>query len=836
MINAFRSLFSPAPHLPILTVYAPAAPVIQRVLDARLTDIANRRSTIGEALPWIDSGYRLPRGTTLKILKRMGEQLSQGTKNAGRLEALRLKLGTTTVRSEGVLDRKECKALSAAMGQMAKSLRYPGSLGEESLPTRDICKGLQAIGKASAMQWKLEQEIKKREEKYKMFQHAGARRSKGVSIEVGGGLGLPLALSATLGGALGKSHVVATDDIHNVQDIWQTGITGRAKASVGTEVGLGIDILGSVEYARGPLCEWGTANERAAMKATARINQVQGMGRLIHALRPLSGALGIKTRPLLGRYDATLQRADQHRESFPGHVSRLGIGIEPTTWKALTRPRLRPLMATLTTKKAAGQLNVSLPFASAGAGVVTSEMRIDAAIKTSLSTYLDVASRTSRLDTERVEALEKRATRLWARHTEDSPMYGVASTSRPKFLLLPNGKTLAERLAIFESDIDSYERIARDNDLKPRDAKSVLREKLFARSWLAVHREDVLIHMLLVHASLKSQAISTGDMSSVPLLKETFERTADRLYSMRIRHDSERVYEASSVTDQLTQSIRSKTVSLNIGVGQDFGQVGVSGSLTHIERDDPNPLREGEYIDLELAFSATADPAALLASVLGSLEEKIDSRMFSDVSTFLGMHSTALSAGMRVQMRFYKPSYQDDLVFPEDAEGYRFQTARFFRDINGSLGGSASLPVLGAVTANVGLQVHRGSSTYLREIFGGNTLTGPLLRYMRLRSFPDADACWQAFCIEQENSLVDLMKGLGNPQSEVAKEALYWSELLPDSGGKHAIFKKAMETFRADGAQVSTAIESLSAFFNELQEPFNAMKRRSRWLVPEPLV
>ena len=844
MINAIRSLFIPAPAVPVLVRYLPDPPVTKPILSTRFTGIANRRSSMaaiqaehdsGEALPWLDGDYRLPRGTTLLILERLQKQFIQGSKDGRRLETLRKEIGATPARSQASLDRKECKALASVMGKIADSSNDSAGVGDGALLSRDLFKGLRAIGKASAMQGKLEREIVKREQRYRMFQHVGAYRSKGMSIGAGGGFSVPLAVSAELGCVSGKSRLVATDDIHNVQDICQTSIKGWAKASVGTDIGLGIDVHGSVEYARGPLCEWGTASERAAIKATARINQVQGIGRLINGLRPLSKTLGMEVKPVLGRYDATLQRADQHRDTLPELISGLGIGLEPSTWKALTRPRLKPLKATLTAKKAAGQLNVSLPIALAGASVMASEMSIAARVRTEFSTYLDACPQAPDFDAERVDALERRARRLWNRDAEGSLLHGLVNTSRPKFYLLPKEKTLADRLKLLEGEIDGYERMARDNDLKPKDPEGVQQEKEFARSWLAVRREDVLIHMLLVHASLKSKAIRAGDMSSDPLLKSAFERIACRLYNMRIRHDSERVHEATSVTDQLTQKIRTKTVSLNMGAGHDFGRVGVSGSLTHIDRDDPNPLREGQYIDLELALSATANPGALLNSVLDSLKEKIDSSMLSDVSTYLGMHSSDLTAGMRVQMRFYKPKYQDDLHFPEKAKGYHFQTARFFRDFGGSLGAQIPLPVSGGITANVALNVHRSSSSLLREQFGSNTLSGSLLRYMRLKDMPDADVRWKAFCTEHESSLVGLMKALGDGDSDAAKEAAYWNKRRAGTAGGHAVFAQ-MRNFRKDSSDVKKAIEQLSAFFGDLQEPFNAMKRTSPWLVPTPLV
>jgi hypothetical protein len=813
-----------------------------RMIASYLKAVANRSSQTmkaqpdggaGETLPWLDGNLRLPRATIIKILQSMYQKLDGGPIDSGRLRMLRERIEAMSDRiAHDSLDRTECKALIALMGKIGKLSFDQHDFSGRGLFLRDLCQGLRAVGKASAIQLKLEQEIARREQKYTMFQRPGAYQSNGATIHAGGTLGVPHAVSLSLGCAFGKTRLVATDDIINVQDIHQASFKAQAKAAVGTDIGLGADIQGSAEYTRGPLYEWGTANERAAIKAMEKVNQARGIGRLVNGLKPLTQALGVKVKPVLGRYDAAMQRADRYRDTLPMLISALGIRLQPTAWNAPAYPTLRPLRATLTTVKASGQLNASWLAGSAGMSGTVSRAHISAAVKTDFATYLDSDTRTSEQDMQRVHALAKRAERLWSADEANSPKLRLLTEQSPG---RPAGRTLEERLAHFEAEIDQFEHMARYQDLNPHVPAAAAIETSFASSWLAASREEVLIHMLDAHAWLKSRAIASGEMSSVSSLKEAFARTASKLYNMRVRHDSKHVFESTSVVDQLTQKIKSETVSLNVGAGLDFCGAGFRGGLTHIRRDDPNPLREGRYIDVELAFSATASPGALIAAVLDSLQGKIDASMFADVSTYLGMHTSDIGVGARVQIRFFRPRYQSDPDFGEKARGYHFQTARFFRDTNGSLGAQAPLPLIGGVAVDAGLQIQRANSSHVRELFGNNTLSGPMLRYMRLLDTPDADARWRAFCQEQKDSLVGLMEALGDRKSDVAQEAAYWSGKRLGTNQDHPIFAQ-MKTFRQGFSHVSTAIEQLSAFFGDLQEPFNTMKRASPYLAPQPLL
>lgn len=815
-------------------------PEIDTTVSAHLARIANshrgtpvaRPDPGHKPLPWLDGNHRLPRDTILRMLESMHAAFSDDQVHFKRLDALRTLIDAMSARgADEPLDRKECKALAALMRKIGKSSFDRDGFHGRSQLLRDLCRALRAVSKASAIQWKLEQEIARQEEKYRMFQQSGAYRSKGAAISAGGVFGVPFAMSARLGGALGRTKLVSTDDILNVQDIYQSSIKAQAKIAMGTDIELGIDAQASVEYTRGPLYEWGDANEHAAARAMARVNRVRGLKQLINGLKPLSQALGVKVKPALGRYDAIMQRADRHRDTLPMLASALGIHLQPTTWKAPSHPTLKPVKATLTTIKATGQLNASWLAASTGVGAVASRTCISVPIKTDFSRYLDGGPPTSELDRQRADVLAKRGHRLWSADEANSPQYRLLTEEGRGQLA---GWTLEERLAYFEAEIDQYEHLARYNDLNPGSPSAASAETSFASSWLAASREDVLIHMLDAHAYLKARAIRSGDMQSVPLLKETFARTASRLYNMRIRHDSERVYEATSVTDCLTQYMRHKTISLNVGAGLDLCRNGVSASLAHIHRDDPNPLREGQYIDIELAFSAAASPDVLLEPLLDSLQGNIDDSMFADVSSYLGTHSSDIGAGVRIQIRFYRPGYQSDPHFPEKARGYHFQTARFYRDRGGSLGAQVPVPLFGGVAADLGVHIHRNSSAQVREHFGNNTLTGPMLRYMRLRDAPDADARWGAFCEGQKSSLAGLMDALGDPASDVAKEAAYWSERRADAKDRHPIFAQ-MKTFRQGLSHYSTALKQLGVFFGDLQEPFNALKRDSPWLVPVPL-
>jgi hypothetical protein len=767
-----------------------------------------------DPLPWIDNKYRLPRETTLKVLARISQAQPAGIHG---LEALHARLDTESGLADDSLDRKECKAVAALMASV------------DNAPLRDLCRGLRAVAKASAIELKLEQEIAAREERYRVFERPGAFWLTGASAGVGAQCGLPFGASFGLGGELGKATQDVTDDILNTQTIRQTSIKGRGGAEVGFTSEFGAEISGSVDYNYGHLCEWGTANDRAAIKARARINRVPVMGRLIHSLRPFLAVFGISAKPMLGRYDIIKQHADSYRDTLPMLLSKLDIKAEPATWQVPTGVPPKPLHAILTIAKATGQLSASLPVASSDISGTRSIARISAEIKTDFSTYLDDETQATEPGKQRFDALKNRAERLWSSSEANSPQCRL-EWKRPGVR-----RSLEEALQLFEAETSHYEQIARYNDLHPKQAGAAAIEKSLAVSWLADSREDVLIHMLDMHAGLKSAAVLSGDMEAGSALEETFARIAYKLYNMRIRHDSDRVHEATCVTDHLTQKIDSNTVSLSVGAGPEFVKAKIGGSVTHMKRDDPNPLREGRYIDIELEFSGTASPAALIGTVLGSLKDKVEDAVFEEVSSYLAMHSSDIEAGVGVQIRFFKPAYQWEKSFPGEAKGYRFQTARFYHDRSGSLGARVPLPVFAGVTATVDLRAHRSTRSLVREQFGSHTLTGPLLRYMRLRSVSDPEGSWDKFCKEQESSLTGLMKALGKSSSNAAQEAAYWDKKRVGDQPKHPIFEQ-MTDFLEKRSDTKTAIGHLTAFFADLQEPFKTMKRNSPLIVPEPLV
>lgn len=811
---------SPLPREKLKTMASNLAN-ISHASDGRAAD---RTAMSGDdALPGIGDDYRLPRLTVLSILGRMQDTQNHMPCNTQRARYLDKLYGALAARSMNEpLDAKESKALAALMRSIRQGLPKASQdrpvmgwqrFGGGVQLMRDVCDAMRAFSKAAAMRIKLEEETARWEAKYSSLGFPGTSHVKQSAVHLGVSGGLPGLVSLGGGVRLGHTKVLTADDAINVLSMRERAgrIYGKATAGVADTVGVAGEAW--VEYAKAPAMDLGLVEDAAARAALKGLNRTNGLQQLRNAWRKLIGH-----RAQASTYDQIMRRANAYRDKLPMLVSSWGMRLQPMARALPSALSQVPLRAVVNQWRSnlAGAASAGVVSASATASNQLTEVR--AALLTPISTYLEHEDMDTPIDHRRIEAIIQRGERLLGDDPATSPL--------PRLVVAGNAlRSCAAALKQLEAEVDHYEQVARYDSISPKDVRHV--EASFLQSWKAATREEVLVHMLDAHAWLRlnPQDLKPGDEDNQ--LAMDFDRVARKIHEMDVGHDREKVRNSSSVADRFMQKIRTSSIHMRVGAGIDAIGAGVGIGVYQVHRQDPNPLRSGECIDIELNFSLMSQLSQLAGSILDAIKPTLpDASLVEDISGLLGhglsQMTADISGGGRIVFRFYKPAYQGDVTFPDEAKGYRFQTARFYRELSFGIGPSFGIPVVPGLMADVAVSTGIARSNAMFEHFGDNSLSGPLNRYMRLKDSKDPAGSWAAFTLAQAKSLRKLMERLGDPASAVHHEARYWDSLR---GVKevHPIFSQMQGIRTAKVVDEAEAIAQLSAFFAELSGPFAQM-------------
>lgn len=796
---------------------------------------------------WTDGDPRLHRAGTVILLKAMHARLQQEpTAPAKRMQQLDSLITALQCDTAPLLQLDESRRLAALAGK----LRH----GVPQQTVAETCRSLRAVAKAAAMQCQLDAETKQRLQVLKAFEMPGTSSSRYIEVSMGGTVGLPAALAAGLGIRAGQRSTLSTDDALNTLRIKESVVGANASldAELGSLVGAGLH--GNVSYHHGTLAESGTAADHAALEAYEHLNRPTGsrLRRLLDAPRRWWQAA--RGAPRWGGYEATLQQAGIHRRRLPMLASALGVVLDPRAPAALLKRPALPLSGIINTVSVGADAAFSLPLSSASLSCGRSNIRISVPLPTPSADYLDqppIAD--AAIHRQRLDSIIERSQHLYGQYTGGQPRPlsrllnmdplrvptpgPLGAALRAQYPPTPPTaqRSAAQALDYLDAEIATYQAMLQHRLHHPAAVRAPIAS--FQRSWLATTHDAVMVNMLQAHARLKLEALGSDAASPLPAppsataLRMQFAAVASKILALGSDQPG-KVLDATSVKDRLTQTIASKTLTLRVGADTPHADLAAVLTVAQLERADPNPLRAGSYLDLTVSLSAMTSLSSLLPQLAGHLDNP---QLLETITSALGAHSSLdLSGFQALHLRFYRPTYQSDPAYPSAVRGYRFQTRRLQRGAAVSLGSSGSVPACAGVNVALGVNIDRSVQNTVGESFSDNTLTGPLLRYMRLRNTPDPSAAWAAFCNEQHTSLQALMRTLGDPDSAVAHEARFLDSKR-GSHVPHAVFK-AMADFRSapdPGPECyNKALASITGFFDDLQPPLSKMRAQSGLIQP----
>ncbi|WP_313456572.1 hypothetical protein [Stenotrophomonas sp.] len=601
--------------------------------------------------------------------------------------------------------------------------------------------------------------------------YPGAHREASRGISLGAGVGLPGIGEANLTGSALRGKSTSTYDDLAVAHFNTTTVTGRAAIEAGLPADVGAGAHASAHVTRGTGNVDDKMQDRVLALARASVERRLAGPRLLRIAKRVVG-------PRRDRYAERISTALAWQTRLP---MLLGHSTPLRTPRFHPAPPV-PIAATL--HAVGGELGAHAGVAVLDAGVSAAATRTEVLISLPLR-LTDTSAEASALrqDIMVQRRLDERLTQLLGRkpRTRSRSLHQVQCIrSSPA-----DTGVIGLRLDAVEhlrAEFDHFEALARHALQAPCLAAAPLTS--LSRDWGGdgQHREPVMVHMLDTLAWLQAAPRpAPGDPAQAAwdALQERVQQLADRIHASRIPHDRQQVHQATHAFRPMTQRIASRqgTVALTSSLGIPGLDAGARATVARLERDDPDPLRAGTYIDITLTGELTPALGELLAQVQRSLpgsEDRLPTEQIERVLTHLSP-SFPSTLNARCVVRLFRPRFQREPGFPTWAKGLHLQTVRLSAGSSQGLNLVAPVPVAPGVSVSPGVHYQHVEQVPQMEWLLDGTLTGPLLRYISLRT-PDTDetATW-ATMLERHGPDVDrLGRALSIPGSVPASEARYW--------------------------------------------------------------
>lgn len=801
-----------------------------------------------------DADMKLLRQGALETMRAMSDRAYQLAEPARPrwVDALRLRSGSGRVTPETVailqnqirqlgegqgetLDIRECARLSLQMEKLAGKLPAGSLLAE--LSQRLALQGQAAwaqLARAEAETQLLPQ--------FQRFDRPGASQEKHVGVSVGAGLGLGeggAGAKATFSVGLGWARSMDNDDEGFIFQNQSRSIS----ASAGAKGGVGLAALSGGVEGRAQKTRYREYNSARAFvhlnaeklqhgsrRDTLGISARTAVGALIRLFRPGHG------NELKHYHRLQQQAADQQQ--------RLGVlqgWLGQRDASAALPGGKAPVVPSGDVVSLKGGANVRAAAAGVSAGAAVSVERIDIHAD-SLTPYWQAlsapegAARNAAVAAQRVAGIEQKAQSLFDAAGErpgTRPLSrltgGIPLRECPPDVL----SKAAERLG---AELDHFCAVAQQLDAGVgRRQGGDLVEKSILSSWRGKRREDALANMVLAHGALLVAARASNDAGEA---ERALRDMADKLYSPPIRHDAEALSKRVAFRDTLELQIRNRSYALDLGGG--IGPFGakVEASLTEQHRDHLNPVRAGDYKDVRLTLSGSLGDAGALGKLKDALASQLAPHGLADAlpAALAGMETALtgqLGAGATLLLRFYRPQYQGQADFPQDAAGFRLQLARVVASGDASVNLSGGVPLQPGVSLELGLSAGGSAATVLHERWGDNTLSAPMMHYLHLQGVGESER-WQGIADRQQASLGGLFRQLADGGSAVRKEAEYFLRRQPQDGFGERFFG-AMREFAAGRLGFDAARERLDELMQRQLPLWQADKLAFPGLVERPL-
>lgn len=662
------------------------------------------------------------------------------------------------------LARKQSSALLRAIKRLPNGRHVP----ERQKALRAALYDLTRAARAETM---LHEQIARHTERERINALPGSQRSAGTGGMLGVRFGLPSGVHAGAAAGARQESSVATFDDLTVATI--RSATVSAEASVQATVGPGVGVEGRLS---------GYSTEGDADISMSMRTRVL---RLAHAsvARRLGGnvlqrAFKRVTEPRRDRYDERTSRAMALQSTLPVLLGKQAVA-QPLAFGK----RGLLITAGMTTHGGALAASAGYGLGQLGATAAANRTVLRAALPTRL-TELGEDGLPASKDPGIRTVLEARVAHLVGNQPRSHALQivqQVMASPRDPDTIEKRQKAVAHVGAAFD-----HLQALTDLSLRaPAQARAPLAS--LARDWGSgtAAPEPVMIALLDTLAWL--QAVPAPDTRAAAehagwaRLQRSVQSEARRIHDTTLPHDRAWVYRATHAFREQIQRIATTRGSLSLSASLPLltatGEIGVA---RHV-RQDPDPLRNGDYLELTVA----AHLAPALGTILSEVERQLPEwgalplheaeALVAPLSADLGVSGTS-----QLLVRFFRPSFQTDPDFSPSARGNHLHAVRLATGTAQSLGVTVPVPVLPGLAPTIRVEHNRATQFTRYDRLGEGTLTSPLMRYLSLCSATQPRAeTWAALLDSHGADLDRLAEALTDPGSVPSLEARYWLQREP---------------------------------------------------------
>lgn len=662
------------------------------------------------------------------------------------------------------LARKQSSALLRAIKRLPNGRHVP----ERQKALRAALYDLTRAARAEAM---LHEQIARHTERERINALPGSQRSAGTGGMLGVRFGLPSGVHAGAAAGARQESSVATFDDLTVATI--RSATVSAEASVQATVGPGVGVEGRLS---------GYSTEGDADISMSMRTRVL---RLAHAsvARRLGGnvlqrAFKRVTEPRRDRYDERTSRAMALQSTLPVLLGKQAVA-QPLAFGK----RGLLITAGMTTHGGALAASAGYGLGQLGATAAANRTVLRAALPTRL-TELGEDGLPASKDPGIRTVLEARVAHLVGNQPRSHALQivqQVMASPRDPDTIEKRQKAVAHVGAAF----DHLQALADLSLRAPAQARAPLAS--LARDWGSgtAAPEPVMIALLDTLAWL--QAVPAPDTRAAAehagwaRLQRSVQSEARRIHDTPMPHDRAWVYRATHAFREQIQKIDTLSGSLSLSATLPLLTATGGVKFARHVRQDPDPLRAGDY--LELTFEAHLAPA--LGTILREVERQLPDwgalplreaeALTTPLSAELGVNATA-----QCMVRFFRPSYQTDPDFPASARGNHLHAVRVATGTAQTVDLTVPVPLLPGLSPTLSVQHSRDSRFTRYDRLGEGTLTSALMRYLSLSSATQPrPETWAALLDSHGADLDRLAEALTDPGSVPSLEARYWLQREP---------------------------------------------------------
>lgn len=682
------------------------------------------------------------------------------------------------------LTRKQSSALLRAI----KDLPNGAGVSERDKLVRSALYDLTRAARAEAM---LHEQIARHTERERINALPGSQRSAGTGGMFGIRFGLPGAVHAGAAAGARQETSVATFDDLTVATVRSATVMAEATVQAAVAPGVG---------AEGKLSGYSTEGD-ADISMSMRTRVL----RLAHAsvARRLGGnalqrAFKRVTDPRRDRYDERASRAMAWQSTLP-----VLLGTQAVAQPLAFGTRGLLITAGMTTHGGALAASAGYGVGRLGATGAANRTELRAALPTRL-TELGEDGLPASKDPGIRTVLETRVAHLVG--GQQPPRSRALQIVKEVMASPRDPDNLERRLAAVAHVGAAFDHLQALADLSlraPAQARAPLAS--LARDWgsSSAAPEPVMIALLDTLAWL--QAAPAPDPGSPTVqadwtrLQRTVQAQARRIHDTPLPHDRAWVYRATHAFREQIQRIATTRGTLSLSATLPLLTASADIGVARHVRQDPDPLRDGDYLELTVAAHLAPALGAILSEVerqlpdWGTLPLHEAEALVAPITANLGVAGTA-----QCVVRFFRPSFQTDPDFPASARGNHLHAVRLATGTAQSVEVTVPVPVLPGLAPTIAVQHNRATQFTRYDRLGEGTLTSALMRYLSLCSAtqPRADT-WAALLESHGADLDRLAETLVDPTSVPAQEARHWLQREPTTSTGGA-------TTRRENADTST--------------------------------